>query len=72
MDFVINDLDLQKSSTFKIHPDLTVKQERYYCVMQNPFITKYDTEVIYGSSVKVLQNKIRRKYNYLKKRRNVK
>lgn len=70
MDFVINDLDLQKSSTFKIHPDLTVKQEQYYCVMQNPFNKKYDTEVIHGSSIKVLQNKIRKKYNYLKKRRN--
>lgn len=66
MDFVINDLDLQKSFTFKIHPDLTVKTESYYCVMQNPFTNEYDTKVINGRSVKIVQNKIRRRYNYLK------
>jgi hypothetical protein len=67
MDFVINDLELNKSFTFKIHPDLTVKQERYYCVMQNPFNPEYDTKVINGGTVQIMQNKIRRRYNNLKK-----
>jgi len=66
MDFVINDLELEKSFTFKIHPDLTVKKESYYCVMQNPFNKNYDTKIINGSSIRTVQNKIRRRYKNLK------
>lgn len=69
MDYVINDLELQKSFSFRIHPDLTVRRESYYCIMQNPFNKNYDIKIINGDSIKDIQKRIKGRYDYLKRKR---
>lgn len=43
---------------FTIRKDLTVKRERYYEVLKNPFRDGYYTKVLYGSKVDILERKI--------------
>lgn len=50
-----------EGNIFKIKKETFYKQ-RFYCVMQNPFNPDYDTKVLYGGSVEIVQRKIQIQY----------
>jgi len=40
-----------------VHRDNTKHYDRFYAVVQNPFVTYYDTEVLYGGSEDIVRRK---------------
>ena len=52
--------------TYQIKPDQTTRN-KFYCVMQNPFKTTYDTVVLYATSINAMKNKINRQYKKFEK-----
>lgn len=43
---------------YSIKRDNTSKTEKYYCVLQNPLVTYWETKVIYGGSYEIVKRKI--------------
>lgn len=43
-----------------IQRDPTSKKPKYYCILQNPYVDYYSTEVIHGGSPEVVKRKIDR------------
>lgn len=54
-------------NTYQIRQDPTTNRPKFYCVMQNPFKTTYDTVVLYATSVNALMNKISKQYKKYEK-----
>ena len=45
-------------SNYSIKRDNTSKAEKYYCVLQNPLVSHWETKVINGGSAEIVKRKI--------------
>lgn len=54
-----------ENHVFNIRPDNS-QRNKFYCVMQNPFKSVYETKVIFGGSPEIVARKINKYYEKLK------
>jgi len=46
---------------YNVKRDNTVRKTRYYSVIKNPYVSYYDSKVIYGGTIEIVIRKIDKK-----------